>query len=656
MEHLLLALARRASDARSDADLLALVREDHSAFAELIARHGSMVWRSCRHLLGDADAEDAFQATFLVLIRSAAGVRNGTAIASWLHGVAVRISLTVRREAGRRRVREQATARPETIAPRELDDRADTMAAVHREVAALPEPDRSAFVLCVVEGLTQVEASTRLGRTPGTIAGQVARAKKQLAARLTKRGIVPGFAALAALSTTSAADAVPTGLMERVLNLSAAEASPVVLRLAKGAMGMTVSTKLILSITVSVCGIFAASSLYLGAAASPEDKPAPRLEGNKPVPPRDDREADVEALKKEIEALRMKVEAFGKKEEQPRQEHQKIVVTSLKAKDVNITQQYVGKIFAQRHINIRGLVNGYLAEVLVKEGQAVKQGDAMFKILPILYKAKLDAELAEVRIAQLEFDHTKKLADSVPPVISQREVALSEAKLAKAQAKAKVAQADLNFTELRAPFDGFVGRFQMQQGSLIKEGDTLTTLTDNSVVWVYFNVPEVRYLEYMANPGHVKEDRPIDLVLANGSTFPQSGKLGAIETQSENETGNIPFRADFPNPDRLLRHGQTGTVLMHRALKDAIVIPQRATFEIRDKRYVYVVDKDNVVHQREIVIQNEVDDFFVIKKGLDANDRIVVDGVRRVRDGEKVEYEFRKPDEVLATPKKPVGK
>ncbi len=140
-------------------------------------------------------------------------------------------------------------------------------------------------------------------------------------------------------------------------------------------------------------------------------------------------------------------------------------------------------------------------------------------------------------------------------------------------------------------------------------------------------------------------------MLANGSKFQHDGKIGAIEAKFNNETGNIPFRADFPNPDRLLRHGQTGNVLIRRPLKNAIVIPQRATFEILDKRYVYVIDKDNVVHQREIAIQNEMDDIFVIKSGLDVNDKIVLEGVRQVRDGDKVEYEFRKPEEVLANQK-----
>ncbi len=139
----------------------------------------------------------------------------------------------------------------------------------------------------------------------------------------------------------------------------------------------------------------------------------------------------------------------------------------------------------------------------------------------------------------------------------------------------------------------------------------------------------------------------IELVLANDSTFQQRGKIGAIEADFNNETGNIAFRADFPNPNGLLRHGQTGTVLIHRVLKNAIVIPQRATFEILAKRYAYVVGEDDVVHQREIVIQNEMDDIFVIEEGLEEGEKIVLEGIRQVRDGEKVEYEFRDPDEVL---------
>ena len=249
----------------------------------------------------------------------------------------------------------------------------------------------------------------------------------------------------------------------------------------------------------------------------------------------------------------------------------------------------------------------------------------------------------------LEFNNTKRLFDE--KVVSQQEVAINQAKLSKALATAKLAQAELNFTVLRASFDGIVDRLEVRQGSLIKEGDILTSLSDNSVMWVYFNVPEARYLDYMADPDPDKAEQTIALELANGNRFHYAGKIGAIEANFNNETGNIPFRADFPNPNGLLRHGQTGNVLIHSVLKKALVIPQRATFEILDKQFVYVVDKEGVVHQREITIQNEQDDIFVIKKGIDANDKIVLDGIQQVRDGNKVDYEFRRPELVLADQK-----
>ncbi len=338
-------------------------------------------------------------------------------------------------------------------------------------------------------------------------------------------------------------------------------------------------------------------------------------------------------------------------------EHHKIVATSPSVQDVIVTQQYVCQIRSQRHIEVCAMDNGFLEAITLKEGQTVKKGDVMYKILPTLYQAKLDAELAEVELAQLEFNNTERLVKQ--NVVSPNELALQQARLSKAKARAKLAEAELNLTTVRAPFDGIVDRLQVQQGSLIKEGDVLTTLSDNSVMWVYFNVPEARYLEYQAgqdkllapktdgkeSPG---ETRRIELVLADGSTFPETGAIGAIEAKFNNETGNIPFRADFPNPKRLLRHGQTGNVLIHKTLHGAIVIPQRTTFEILDKRYVFVVGEDRVARQREIVVQNELDDIFVVKSGLTVKDKVILEGVRQVHDGETVEFEFEKVDKVLA--------
>ncbi len=331
--------------------------------------------------------------------------------------------------------------------------------------------------------------------------------------------------------------------------------------------------------------------------------------------------------------------------EQSHQEHHKIVVTSPKAKDVVITQPYVCQIRSKQHIEVRALVDGYLEEILIQEGQAVKKGDVMFKINPILYQAKYEAAKAEYERAELEYNYTKSLSEK--NAVSQNEVALYKAKVLAKKAEMVKAEAELKFTDIRAPFDGIVDRQHEQRGSLIKERDILTTLSDNSVMWVYFNVPEVRYLEYMAHVRQAEEAPRIELKLADGSKFPYLATTITIEAQFNNETGNIPFRADFPNPRGLLRHGQTGTVLIHQRLKNAIAIPQRATFEILDKRYVWVVGAEDVVHQRLITIEHELEDIFVIKSGLDVKDKIVLEGVREVRDGDKVEYEFRLPEEIL---------
>jgi membrane fusion protein (multidrug efflux system) len=321
--------------------------------------------------------------------------------------------------------------------------------------------------------------------------------------------------------------------------------------------------------------------------------------------------------------------------QKPRDKPRQVEVITVQSKSVTLMQQYACQIHSRRHIDVRVPAEGHLAAIPIREGQSVKTGEVMFEIGSILYKAKLDAKLAERDIAQLELNNTRRLAERQG--VSQFEVKLSEAKLARAQAMADLALAELNFTKVKAPFDGMVGRLPRQEGSFVQKGETLTTLSDNGVMWVYFDVPERRYYEYLAEQGRNRRSPEVELLLAGHSKFPQAGKIAAIDANFNDQTGAIAFRADFPNPDGLLRHGQSGTLRIGQVQDDAIVIPQRATFEDLDKRYVYVVDKDKIAHRREVVVQNESEDLFVIKQGVGVGDKIVLDGVRLVRDGEKVE-------------------
>jgi membrane fusion protein (multidrug efflux system) len=324
-----------------------------------------------------------------------------------------------------------------------------------------------------------------------------------------------------------------------------------------------------------------------------------------------------------------------------KEETTKFLVTSPLKKDTLVTSEYVCQIRAIQHIEVRALERGYLQKIYVDEGQHVKKGQLMFQIMPMILEAEQQKAHAEADFAGIEYQNTKQLADS--NIVSKNELALAKAKYNKAKAELSLAQTHLQFTEIRAPFDGIMDRFNVRLGSLVDEGDLLTTLSDNSKMWVYFNVPEAEYLTYQQeNMNKVK------LMMANNQFFGYPGVVETIEADFNNETGNIAFRATFPNPNALLRHGETGNIIMDLPLKGAIIIPQKATFEILEKRYVFVVDKEEVVHQKEITIASEMPDLYIIKSGLTANDKILLEGIRKVKDGDKIEYTYEDPKEVIS--------
>lgn len=348
-----------------------------------------------------------------------------------------------------------------------------------------------------------------------------------------------------------------------------------------------------------------------------------------------------------------KHQAHGGHEEEAAQT---VVLTSPMIMDVPTTQAYVCRLQSRRHIEIRALNEGYLEEIPVQEGQAVRAGDRLYEIYPVLYRARLEAERAELRLAEINLQNTAQLAGR--GFVSAPELARATAERDRAKANFDRATAEAGFTRIAAPFDGIVGRQLLQQGSLIQEADALTTLSDNSVMWAYFNVPEADYLRFKAIRGASQSgaSRNLDLSgvtiqlrLANGQMFDKNAASTlTVESEFNRETGNIEFRADFPNPEGLLRHGQTGTLLIKQRLSGALVIPQGATFEILDRRYVFVVDEKGIPHQREIAVASELEDIYVIKSGLKASDKFVLEGVRQVRDGKHLERtEMRPPKEAV---------
>ncbi len=338
------------------------------------------------------------------------------------------------------------------------------------------------------------------------------------------------------------------------------------------------------------------------------------------------------------------------------EEQHPVVLTTPSVMNVPTTQAYVCRMQSRRHIEIRALNEGYLEEIPIQEGQAVSAGQRLYDLYPVLYRTKLEAEKAELRLAEINLENTEKLEGR--GFVAAPELARAKAERDRAKAKVDRATAEVGFTSIVAPFDGIVGRQLMQKGSLIEAGDILTTMSDNAVMWVYFNVPEADYLRFKSLRGASDPKSPrtlelsgatIQLRLANGQIFDRNAaKILTIESEFNSATGNIEFRADFLNPEGLLRHGQTGTLLINQNLSGALVIPQQATFEILDRRYVFVVDQNSVAHQREITVARELEDIYVIKAGLSANEKFVLDGVRQIRDGERLEHaETLPPEEAI---------
>jgi membrane fusion protein (multidrug efflux system) len=324
------------------------------------------------------------------------------------------------------------------------------------------------------------------------------------------------------------------------------------------------------------------------------------------------------------------------------QEHKKemetkFLVTSPVQRDTFLYKEYVCQIQSANHIEIRSQERGYLQSIYIDEGQYLKKGQLMFKIMPLIYQAEVAKAKAEMNFAEIEYKNTKSLADN--NIVSPNELSLAKAKLDKAKAELSLAEAHLGFTDIRAPFDGIMDRFQRRLGSLIEEGELLTTLSDNSQMWVYFNVPEAEYLDYVKK-AKSENNKNVLLKMANNEQFDVPGVVETIEADFNNETGNIAFRATFPNPKGILRHGGTGNILMPINLKNAIIIPQRATFDVLDKKYVYVVDNNKVLKARQIIIAQELPHLYVLASGLSANDKILAEGLGKVKNNVKIDYEF----------------
>ena len=274
----------------------------------------------------------------------------------------------------------------------------------------------------------------------------------------------------------------------------------------------------------------------------------------------------------------------------------------------------------------------------------MKAGQLLFHIAILGANEEIAKAKAEAEQAKIELQNTTKLTEN--KIVSNNAQRMAQAKYHSAEADYQLALLHKRPSFVRAPFAGVLGRIPNKPGSLVEQGTLLTNLSDNSKMLVYFNISETDYLDYRLHPERYTQS-PLQLVLANGDVFPARGKVMDISGQFDRSTGTISLCALFGNPQNLLRDGETGTVKLFVEKKQALMIPQIAVYEQQDRKYVFVVDQHNVVHQRAIKIAAEATGFCIVSSGLRPTDRFLVDGIQKVNEGDKVRLRVVSPKEAM---------
>lgn len=328
--------------------------------------------------------------------------------------------------------------------------------------------------------------------------------------------------------------------------------------------------------------------------------------------------------------------------------------------DTTHTSEYVADIQSIQNVEIRARVSGYIESIHVDEGASVKKGQLLFTINSKEYKQALTKAKAMLRSAQsesksahIELMNMKTLEEK--NIVSKTELEKMEAKfdvtIAKIdEIKSEVLNASYNvsLTEIRAPFDGIINRIPNKIGSLVNEGLLLTSISNNQEVFAYFNVSEREYLDFISLKNKDK-NKDVELVLANNEIHKYKGTVETVDGEFDKSTGNIAFRARFENPDGILKHGSTGKIKLKNELQKAMIIPQKSTFEIQEKTYVYIIDKDNIVHSKCITPLLRIPNLYVIdQKGFSKNLYILYEGIQNVKNGDKINVKMESLKAILS--------
>jgi len=332
-------------------------------------------------------------------------------------------------------------------------------------------------------------------------------------------------------------------------------------------------------------------------------------------------------------------------------------VLKVTTHNTTLQSQYPATLQGEQNIEIRPKIDGYIEHIYIDEGATVKKGQLLFKINAPQYQQEVKNALAAINSAEADVNTAKLQVEKTKPLVAKEIISEYELKSAQdalkvkeaalLQAKTTLANArtNLSYTTITSPVDGVAGMIPYKLGSLVSSNtqEPLTTVSNISNIYAYFSVNEKQALEFSENTkGGTTAARlaslpPVQLILADGSLFPQKGRIETASGLINTQTGSVRVRATFPNPHNMIRSGSSGAVRIPSKVDSAILIPQKATYEIQGKKFAYKLSDSLTASSVEIkIMNNSGGQFFVVTDGLKPGDKIVLEGVSTLREGEKI--------------------
>ena len=318
-------------------------------------------------------------------------------------------------------------------------------------------------------------------------------------------------------------------------------------------------------------------------------------------------------------------------------------VETVSRADATVYTLFPVQIQSENDVAIFPRATGYVRKIYVKEGENVQKGSPILQIDDSEFVQSVNATKAAYDNAQLEVTKLKPLVEK--DIISPLQLKTAESNAQAALAAYENAKINMSYTLITSPVSGVVGRITLREGSLLTAGiaTPITTVASTGNVFAYFSFDEKTLLKMVDNENSranlkqmVSDIPPVELALSTGQIYEHKGKIELGSSLIDPTTGSLQMKGVFPNPEAVLHSGSTGTVRIPAIYKNAIIVPQKATYDIQDKKMIFTVDADNVVHMTNIKVLNNTSESFIIDQGLKEGDRIVIDGVGKVKDGDHI--------------------